>query len=283
MMIDFAGKIFDVYTIKARLIPVLFVILPILLVFAALFPDNITSSVEVIASSVSFIVFLSAASNFVREKGKSIEGRLYKEWGGKPTICLLRCSSSQNEFKLASWHKKITEITGKEAPSKDEEATNPDASDKFYDSYIKILLSKTRDVSLVFQENCNYGFRRNLLGIKTFGIITSLIGMFLNAALIANIIGLANVRKEYQEHGSMQELFNQILSKVIDSSDYEENDWLQTLSTHLKHADMAIISLGLFGSVLLFIFWTACVNSNWVKLAANTFANRLLEASENVK
>jgi hypothetical protein len=282
MVMELIEKFFDVYTIKARLIPALFVILPILLIAIALFPDNIASSAKIIGLSVSCVVLLVIAVNFTRERGRAIENKLYEKWGGKPTTYLLRHSSSQNELQLVSWHEKITKITGKIVPNKDEEKANPEESDKIYDSYIKILLNKTRDVPLVFQENCNYGFRRNLLGMRTFGLITSSLGIFLNTAFILNIIGLVNIGKKCQEHNSMQELLEPFLPQIIDSSNCQKDDWIQILLTYLKHADITIISLGLFGSILLSIFWLLCVNSNWVKLAADTFANRLLEASENL-
>jgi hypothetical protein len=282
MVMELIEKFFDVYTIKARLIPALFVISPILLIAIALFPDNIASSAKIIGLSVSCVVLLVIAVNFTRERGKAIENKLYEEWGGKPTTFLLRHSSTQNELQLASWHEKITKITGKVVPNKDREKDNPEESDKVYDAYIKILLNKTRDVPLVFQENCNYGFRRNLLGMRTFGLITSSLGIFLNTAFIANIIGLVNIGGECQEHNSIQELLEPFLSKIIDSSNCQQYNWIQILSTYLKHADITIISLGVFGSISLLIFWLLCVNSNWVKLAAYTYANRLLEASENL-
>jgi hypothetical protein len=282
MIIEFIEKISDVYTIKARLIPALFVILPIILIVIVLFPDNITSSAKVIGLSASFIVFLAAAPNVAREIGKAIENTLFEEWGGKPTTYLLRHSSSQNELQLASWHEKITKITGRVVPNKDEEKANPEESDKIYDSYIKILLNKTRDVPLVFQENCNYGFRRNLLGMRTFGLIASSIGVLLNTAFIANIVGLVKVAEKCQDHNSMQELLPPILSKIIDSSICQKDDWIQKMLIYLEHLDTTIVCLGLAASISLLIFWLLCVNSNWVKLAAYTYANRLLEASENL-
>jgi hypothetical protein len=272
----------DVYTIKARLIPATFVILPILLIAIALFPDNIASSAKIIGLSVSCVVLLVIAVNFTRERGRAIENKLYEEWGGKPTTFLLRHSSTQNELQLASWHEKMTKITGKVAPTKDRERADPREADKIYDSYIKILIEKTRGVALVFQENCNYGFRRNLLGMKTFGLNISSIGVLLNAASIANIVGLVNVAEKCQEHNSMQELLPPILSKMIDSSGCQKDDWIHKILIYLKHSDMTIVCLGLVASISLLIFWLLCVNSNWVKLAAYTYANRLLESSENI-
>ena len=49
------------------------------------------------------------------------------------------------------------------------EANNPAGSDSVYMSATKWLLSQTRDTkvySLLFQQNINYGYRRNMLGLR---------------------------------------------------------------------------------------------------------------------
>jgi hypothetical protein len=64
--------------------------------------------------------------------------------------------------------------------SLEEELLNPDYALDCYDSCGDLLREKTRDkdkFSLIFQENMNYGFRRNLWGMKTLGIFTSLMGI----------------------------------------------------------------------------------------------------------
>jgi len=52
-------------------------------------------------------------------------------------------------------------------PMIDDERSEPESADHVYDSSTAFLLEKTRDKKafpLIFEENCNYGFRRNLWG-----------------------------------------------------------------------------------------------------------------------
>src|SRR5208282_1928984 len=64
-------------------------------------------------------------------------------------------------------------------PDKDQEANNPEAADEVYQSGVRWLLNHTRPednkkFDLIFKENVAYGFRRNALGMKWFGLIVSI-------------------------------------------------------------------------------------------------------------
>ena len=63
-------------------------------------------------------------------------------------------------------------------PEKDQEANNPAAADEIYQSGVRWLLNHTRPednkkFDLIFKENVAYGFRRNALGVKPLGLVTS--------------------------------------------------------------------------------------------------------------
>jgi hypothetical protein len=63
----------------------------------------------------------------------------------------------------------------------------PRHADNTYDTCVRWLLEQTRDqkkFSLVFEENCNYGFRRNLWGMKPMGILLSTIGIIFGSAAV---------------------------------------------------------------------------------------------------
>jgi hypothetical protein len=64
-------------------------------------------------------------------------------------------------------------------PDKDQEAKNPEAADEVYQSGVRWLLNHTRpedakQFALLFRENIVYGFRRNALGTKPFGLVIAI-------------------------------------------------------------------------------------------------------------
>lgn len=78
-------------------------------------------------------------------------------------------------------------------PTAADEAADPVAADLIYEACTKLPISKTRDrrrFPLVFEENVNYGFRRNLWGMRPAGFAISAIATSAAAvALIANSEG----------------------------------------------------------------------------------------------
>ena len=67
---------------------------------------------------------------------------------------------------------KVEEWIGYPLPNHKEEEANPAWADKTYREVVGALREATRDTSrfpLVFAENTNYGFRRNLLGLRPIG------------------------------------------------------------------------------------------------------------------
>ena len=66
-----------------------------------------------------------------------------------------------------------------------------DEADRIYDSVCLFLRDSTRNKAtfpLVFAENVNYGFRRNLLAMKPAGVALSLAGTI--SSLFAAIVGI---------------------------------------------------------------------------------------------
>ncbi|MBX3322585.1 MAG: hypothetical protein KF757_06305 [Phycisphaeraceae bacterium] len=61
----------------------------------------------------------------------------------------------------------------------EQEAENPGRAHAVYESANELLLSRTRDreqFNLVFEENVNYGYRRNLWAMKPSGILLAAFG-----------------------------------------------------------------------------------------------------------
>lgn len=174
------GKVgLDKYTIRARLYPALLVALPLAVAAFVWAPGDVSAWATLwgllTLSGGSFLL-----SQLAREPGRRKEPDLFQRWGGKPTTRRLRHRDAKNQTLLERRHRKLKELLGQELPSPEEESADPEAADDIYDACVTLLRERTRDrerFRLVFEENCSYGFRRNLWGLKHWGIATSGIGV----------------------------------------------------------------------------------------------------------
>ena len=107
----------------------------------------------------------------------SSEALLFQIWGGKPSTRMLRHRDAFDKAALIYRHRQLERlIPGLKLPNLEEEKANSLEADQVYDRCIEFLRVRTRDKKrfpLVFEENCNYGFRRNLWGMRRFGIVIS--------------------------------------------------------------------------------------------------------------
>ena len=112
---------------------------------------------------------------------------LWTRWGGAPTTQQLRHrTDNSNPVLLRRYHDRLSLLRPDLIlPSAAEETRDPAQADHVYAACVQFLISQTRDRTqfpLLFKENVNYGFRRNLWGLKPFGITLAA------ACLIASIL-----------------------------------------------------------------------------------------------
>lgn len=166
--------VLDGYTIKARLFPAVLSTAPLLaLVFIG--SSWATFGLPEALSILSVMVLLFAGSDLARRAGRRIEPQLFSTSGGKPRNLLLTHGDSTFDSKTRDRYRQF--LSGKiniSAPTLDEELTEPAKANDFYDAAYAWLRENTRDrerFGLLLSENINYGFRRNLLGLKKFGLM----------------------------------------------------------------------------------------------------------------
>lgn len=179
----------DTYTRRARLKPALIVIFPFVLSVLFFFPNELTL-LSILVSLGLFCGGTAVLAQTGRDLGKQKEPDLFSTWeGGKPTTCLLRHRTATNKIMLERQHRKLQSLLPDlKIPSASEEADAPELADETYEACVAFLRSSTRDkekFSLVFEENCNYGFRRNLWGMKPIGVSTSIFGLLVSVWAIA--------------------------------------------------------------------------------------------------
>ena len=192
--------ILNPYDRKARLHPALLTGLPLFVCLAALVPDfgrfwSVVSGVMLFCGATTWLTQLG------RDRGRALEPALFRAWGEKPSVAMLRhrderLSTSDKERYRAILRRMAPELR---LASLRKEQRSPEQADDGYRGATTWLLEQTRDrrrFELLFRENTNYGFRRNLWALKLFALAfdaTAIAVVVLSGmGLLANITGGAS-------------------------------------------------------------------------------------------
>lgn len=180
-MIELA-KITDKYSRVARVYPALLLVAPVFMVVSFVYPEMYSSAMGIVAvlAGLGGVNVLAAIS---RDAGKRRESEMFEEWGGVPSIAILRHRDSRLGSVIKHvYHEKLSTLTGVMAPSDSDERANPELADECYEAWSNYLRTNSRDTSkysLLFTENINYGFRRNVYGLKPWFITSSILGLLI--------------------------------------------------------------------------------------------------------
>lgn len=236
-------SLFDEYSMNARVRPALLALLSLTVFLYLAFPQLY----NVLSGTISIIVvfgLVTALAHYCRSAGRSLENKLFSDWGGKPTTTLLRHRDAHiDPITKGRYHKFLANKVDKwVAPTAEEELNDPHRADQAYDSAVRWLLEYTREQKrypLIFKENISYGFRRNCYGIKWLAVILTLVP---------------------------------IIMVVVDY-------FVKNKSFVDVVAPTAWVSVCL--SVILTCWWVFVVREAWVRDAATAYAIRLLAACES--
>lgn len=230
----------DTYTFQARLTPALLVALPVGLLVAACFPNKFVGW-GLLVSVLTTFGFCTLLAQIGRDLGKQKEPGLFALWGGKPTTRKLRHATTDLDWiTLERCHAKLGAVVGLPPPTAQEEQADPQTADQVYEAYTKYLREATRDrdhFRLVFAENVNYGFRRNLWGMKPSGIVLCVLGTA----------------------GS-------VIAAAVQWGDAVPG--------------LAVVAAAL--SLVFLVWWVFRINPDWVRMAADAYAERLLCACDSL-
>lgn len=176
-----AFKFFDAYSIRARLFPAIIAAAPALAALTLLISWKSFGLSNLIAT-LGILVLLFAISDFSRARGRALEGKLYAEHGGMPSIIMFRRNDGSIDAGSKDRYRAfLADKLAVAAPSPADESTDQAAADSFYAQCGNWLRQNTRDTKkfpILFGENVTYGFRRNLLGVK-------ILALSLNAVIVA--------------------------------------------------------------------------------------------------
>jgi hypothetical protein len=182
------SDLFDPYGRQALLFPALITIAPVALLVVAWFPI-LWTTMGLLVSLASSLGLMLLMSQLAICTARSRSAFLDREWGGKPSVVLLRHRDPRiDDHTKARYrnfiHRRLPTLA---LPSAAEEQADPEAADKVYESITAWLLTQTRDTkrfSILFKENIAYGFRRNLWSLKPFGLTFSILGASISTATI---------------------------------------------------------------------------------------------------
>ncbi|PZP55021.1 MAG: hypothetical protein DI586_08145 [Micavibrio aeruginosavorus] len=235
------------YSFTARLQPALLAILPVPVAIYLLVPELETRA----ATFVSILGYFGGSillTHIGRNLGKSRESKLFREWGGKPSVTMLRHSDRRlNAISKARYHKFLAQnIPNFSLPDLNSENGNKVKADEAYSSASDWLVAKTRDKEkfpLVYEENINYGFRRNYWGLKW-------------VALSCDCILLVII----------------IIPQMAIS--YNFFDWLFSFNNEQK---IVLVVTIIHFALTLFI-----TSAGWVKTMAESYAKQLISSCDSI-
>lgn len=190
------GRALDAYSVRARWAPVFLVVLPSLILCFSLVPGlPAWNKLWPLLGAASVVILVDQLG---RDGGRRLQPALWASWGGAPTTAALRHRDAANPVLLARQHERIAAIVGHALPTAGEEQADPAGADHAYQTAITVLIARTRgrrtEYPLIFTENCNYGFRRNMLGLRPWGrLLAAATGILALAAIAARLAGLVNV------------------------------------------------------------------------------------------
>ncbi len=180
----------DAYDLQARYAPVIFAILPVLLVAIAMVPG--LGQMKIAAGSIAFIIVAAlpfVATRIARSAGRARQDALYAAWGGMPTTAMMRYRDPRVNAQTKTVYRERLRCLGSSFPIPDEEAERNDPARA--DTLITAAMDEIRrrakaaGVRSVHRENVNYGAARNAYGLKPFGLAACAVAILILALSVA--------------------------------------------------------------------------------------------------
>lgn len=245
-----ALKLFDSYNRQARLYPALLALLPLIVTAWASLPESGRGLGGTIFGLLAMSGGLFLLAEIARASGKALEPRLLASWGGWPTTRLLR-HSDQN-LPVLTKQRYCNVLASKTAmtwPTEAAERADAESADQVYRAATDWLRQQTRgtEFSLLLSENASYGFRRNMLGLKTWAMVIAVVCALISCASVA----------------------------------YHAADSRQLMSAILQPANRPQLGAAAF-SIVALVGWMFVVTSSWVKAASETYAAALLACCDRL-
>lgn len=245
-MLGALRALLDPYSRRARFQPVIWSLLPILVVIVLLSPEfhgfwNVVGWLVICGWGPTLL------AQFGRDRGKALEPVLYQLWDGKPSVAMLRYRDRRLPMATKRRYRDFLQRTvpGLRLASAEDEKIHPEQADDGYEAATSWLLTQTRDrdrFGLLFQENISYGFRRNTWGLKPLALASG-------AVAVAIVLGFES---------------NVFAMGLLDTLSAVRVPGWMGIATGISH-------------VLIFAL---LVRTDWVRVAADAYARQLLASCD---
>lgn len=178
----------DRYERKARLLPGLIVALAPAITAATAVHDLLTWYTAVGAGMGVELVLAFALGLVARAAGRRVEESLWESWGGPPTTRWLRPSDTTcSDQQKTRWRAAIKQITGLTLPATMTPSRTPEDVDRLIRDATKQLryaIRERTEARMVAVHNEDYGFARNLLGLRWWWIGLAAMSLAVGAVLL---------------------------------------------------------------------------------------------------
>jgi len=237
----------DIYERKARLYPALLLVAPVVITLVAILSIRLSVVESVAAALLGLLIECGGAfflSQLAHDAGKQKEKRLFEQWGGMPSVAIFRHRDTRlDAITKTRYHKKLaTVVKGARQPSVAGEQSDPDAADQIYAAWSTYLRINTRDT-----KKYRLVYEENI----SYGFRRNTWGLR-PIGITTNLLCLFALT---------------FWSYVVYHSTHQIN-------TKILVAVLCVL-------VLLFL-WLFRFSSQWVRLAADAYAARLVEAIDTL-
>jgi hypothetical protein len=178
----------DRYERKARLLPALLVALAPASTAATAVHDLVTWYTALGAGLGVELVLGFGLSLVARAAGRRVEDSLWETWGGPPTTRWLRPSDTTcSDQQKTRWRAAIKQMTGLTLPATMTSSRTPEDVDRLIRDATKQLRYAIRErpeARMVAVHNEDYGFARNLLGLRWWWIGLAVLSLAVDIVLL---------------------------------------------------------------------------------------------------
>ena len=247
-MINSTNFLPDKYSVRARIVPVVLSLLPWLVYL----PVKVSLHIPSWWVGPLFVIGLFVVGDHIgRTFGKKRESKLFENWGGMPSVAMLRHRDKRIDSTTKLLYHKFLQQTvpNLRVPSPEEEERQPEVADHSYSAACSWLREQTRDKErfhLLAEENISYGFRRNFWGLKPLTIGADLL------LVVPHSVSIFLTSQKFQ--------------------------WMISVPTTFFES-MTIVLLVL--PHLLTVIFT--VNRDWVRVQAETYAKQLIASCDTLQ
>jgi hypothetical protein len=191
-----------------------------------------------IGSGIVLTVLTAVVAQLGRDRGKRLEPGLWKAWGGSPTLRRLRYRDAPDAGAIARLHKRIEAVLDDPMPTAADEDAEPVSADARYNDATRRLIGLTRD-----RKQFHLLFAENI----NYGLRRNMLGLRAPGIAVATVTAVVAV----------------VLT-------------LTATGTSSHRALHYAPALGI--AILEVLFWLLIVNRNWVRVPAESYGDRLIEA-----